>query len=194
MLTAACCNGGWCAGSIKQSIAGLDWVAGHMKKPAVVLLSLGILDNDLSRSLDQVPAGLFQILDKISLPLVLAVPTLQRRAEYVATACSVRLPASVSFPQNVKSQDACSLAPCIDGHPVHGMVCCLHPRCADQPEVLCRLLCQVLCLISKFAVALKAQCAAFADRHRPHLPGRHRGCCSRCVRTHPSIGPAVRKA
>lgn len=42
------------AGSIKQSISGLDWVAGHVKKPAVVVLSLGVLDNDLSRSLDQV--------------------------------------------------------------------------------------------------------------------------------------------
>ena len=60
MLTAASCNEGG-AGSIKQSIAGLDWVAGHIKKPAVVLLSLGILDNDLSRSLDQVPACRFQI-------------------------------------------------------------------------------------------------------------------------------------
>lgn len=42
------------AGSIKQSISGLDWVSGHVQKPAVVLLSLGVLDNDLSRSLDQV--------------------------------------------------------------------------------------------------------------------------------------------
>lgn len=40
-------------GSIKQSISGLDWVAGHVQKPAVLLLSLGAFENSHSRSLDQ---------------------------------------------------------------------------------------------------------------------------------------------
>lgn len=119
---AACCNGGGCAGSIKQSIAGLDWVAGHIKKPAVVLLSLGILDNDLSRSLDQVPAGRFQIHQKIYLLLVLAVPRLQPRAGSVATACSVRLRSCVSFPQKASPKMPARLHHVSPGHPVHGLL------------------------------------------------------------------------
>jgi hypothetical protein len=42
------------AGSVSNSLAGLDWVAGHLQKPAVVLLSLGLTDDASSHALDQV--------------------------------------------------------------------------------------------------------------------------------------------
>ena len=41
-------------GSVSNSLAGLDWVAGHLQKPAVVLLSLGLTDDASSHALDQV--------------------------------------------------------------------------------------------------------------------------------------------
>jgi hypothetical protein len=39
---------------VSNSLAGLDWVAGHLQKPAVVLLSLGLTDDASSHALDQV--------------------------------------------------------------------------------------------------------------------------------------------
>ena len=47
-------------GSVSDTVAGLDWVAEHARRPAVVTLSLGILKGNLSRSIDSAVKALVE--------------------------------------------------------------------------------------------------------------------------------------